>query len=111
MPLILTFLILGLVVYRVTRFIILDDLIEGTRDRVLNGLLAGRSEDELGSLPLWRRKLYTLLNCPFCVSIYVAAGVVLAHRWIVEPLPAPVWWWLGTATVALVVYTYIDSEE
>lgn len=111
MPLTLLFVVHAFVVYRVTRFVILDDVIEELRDRVLNKLLDGLEEDQLRLLPLWRRKLYTLLNCPFCVSIYVAAGVTLAHRWVVEPLPVPVWWWVAIAAASLVAYAYIDSDD
>ena len=119
----LTFVILSFVVYRVTRFIVLDSLIERVRERFYLWLLSPldpmetsevidvHQDEPLRKLPTWRRKLYQLFSCPFCISVWVAAGAVALHVWLVEPLPYPVWYWLGIATGGLLVYRVIDAEE
>jgi hypothetical protein len=101
--LLILIVILGLVTYRVSRFIILDTLIEGWRD-VFHSWLLSKPK-------LWRVKLEELLGCPFCVSIWVSAGACLLTRWLVGSFAMPVWVWLGAATVALVVWEIIDAEE
>lgn len=93
--------LLGLVVYRVTRFAILDSLIEAPRDRVHAWLL---TRDKAG----WR-KLQELLACPFCLTIWIAAGAVAITDGFTS-VPLPVWVWLGSATVALLVWAQIDTE-
>ena len=103
MPQLLTLVIvLGLVTYRVSRFIVLDTLIEGWRD-VFHSWLLRKPK-------LWRVKLEELLGCPFCVSIWVSAGAVALTDWQTS-VPLPVWVWLGAAVVALVVWEYIDSKD
>lgn len=97
-------IILGLVTYRVSRFLVLDTLIDEIRDRVI-GWLEPR-QHRLG----WR-KLLDLLGCPYCITVWVAAGAVAAHHFIVDPVPMPVWTWLGVATVSLAVWAVIDNEE
>lgn len=62
--------ILGLCSFRVTRFIVDDTLWAGTRDRFLAWL------DRPKVLPLWRYKLLQLLECYWCVGVWVSAVVV-----------------------------------
>lgn len=103
-------LILGLVTYRVARFIVLDTLIDGTRDKVLDTLEKkhGRAGDSKKALLY--SKLTDLLGCPFCITIWVSAGACLATRIFVGSFPMPVWVWLATAATALIPWNYIDSE-
>lgn len=93
--------VLGLVVYRVTRFIGLDTLIERTRERVIDRLESKRR--------LWREKLAELITCPFCATIWVSAGATAAYHF--DLLPDFVWWWLAAATIALIIWAIIDSED
>lgn len=117
-------LVLGLVTYRVTRFIILDSLIENVRARAFEWLLSPlepaqretvmelHEDAPLQELSMWRRKLYQLLSCPFCISVWVGAGAVFLTDWLTAfDVRLPVWTWLATSTVALVVYAYIDAED
>lgn len=94
--------LLGLVTYRVGRFIVLDDLIVGIRDRVETVL------ERNAHVLVWR-KLHQLIGCAFCVTIWVSAGATLVTDAITE-VPMPVWVWLGAATVAVVVWNQLDSE-
>jgi hypothetical protein len=95
--------ILGAVTYRVGRFIVLDTMIEGTRDKVI-GWFEARSDK------LLYRKIVELFGCPFCITVWVAAGAVFTTRLFVGSTPMPVWVWLATATTALVFWRVVDSE-
>lgn len=96
--------ILGAVTYRVARFIVLDTLIDGTRDKA-QGWLEARI-DKLA----WR-KLLELSGCPWCITVWVAGAATLATRIFVGSFPMPVWVWLGAATWGLVFWKIIDSED
>ena len=95
--------ILGAVVYRISRFLVLDTLIDGTRDKV-QGWLEARIDNIV-----WR-KLLELSGCPWCVTIWIAAGATATTRMFVGSFPMPVWVWLGAATWALMFWRAIDPE-
>lgn len=112
----LTFVILIGVVWRVTRFIIKDDLIGGTRDKTLEWLQSrpgpGEPSYEDGKLRnLVQFKLWLLLTCPWCVGIYVSAATLLAYRIWIDDVPMPIFMWLAIAGFALVPYNYLDGED
>lgn len=80
--------------YRLTKLVVDDALTEGLRERIIDNSRAGMDE-----LAVTRRyghdvaqaggPVAYLVGCPWCASIWVAAGVVLARRAL--PLPwAPV---------------------
>lgn len=96
----LTLLLLSLVTYRITRFLIDDTLIDNQRIWV-HQLLVGKSSK-------FRYKLYELVTCKFCLSIWVAA-VVTACTDAVGSVPMPVWMWLGSAAGALVVWQVAEQ--
>ena len=109
------------VVYRVSRFIVLDTMIEGTRDRFTAWLqtwpdnegrrrVINKDETPWLLIPLWRRKIVELVSCPWCVTVWVGGIVTLLTHFIVEPVPAPVWWWLAISSLALVIWAITDSE-
>lgn len=98
----------ALVTARVTRFITKDDLIMGTREKVLNALSQPR-ESKLRFLI--EEKLWYLVSCVWCVSIYVSAGSLLLSRLLwVDSVPAPVWSWLAVGMLAVVVLQFTDGD-
>jgi hypothetical protein len=112
----LTFIVLIGVVWRVTRFITKDDLIEGTRKKVLAWLEKWKAPDD----PDYRKglttdllafKAWTLLTCPWCVSIYISAATLVAYRIFVDDVPMPIFMWLAIAGFSLVPYNYLDGED
>lgn len=113
----LTFIILVGVVWRVTRFVVKDDLIGGTRTKVQERLEShpGPGEpgyDENKARNLVAFKLWLLLTCPWCVAIYVSAGtLVLTRIFVLDSIPMPVWTWLALAGFSLVPYNYLDGED
>jgi hypothetical protein len=110
--------VLSGVVYRVGRFVVLDTLIEELRWATLNRLASIRTDEgerivleehELGRLPLWRKKLYDLLSCPYCITGWVSAGAVaLATVWV--PVPLPWFTWLAVWAGGLIIWDIVDSE-
>lgn len=104
MSYIVLLIVLSLMVYRVSRFIVLDTLIDGTRSKVEDWLMAHRSK-------LLFRKLYELMGCPYCVTIWVALGAVLVSYFFVDSIPLPLYTWLAVSSGALVCWAIIDSDE
>lgn len=101
-------IVLGLVTYRIGRFILLDSMIDGTRDRVYTWL---NSVDKPSNFKLW---VLDLMTCVYCLTIWIAAGAVtywsllIRDEWLGWSWPVV---WLATATVALVPWAYIDSKD
>lgn len=97
-----------LVTWRVSRFIIADDLIKGTRKRVmtwLNQPRESRWKDFLAD------KAFDLLTCPWCVGIYVSAGfLVLTRIFVVDSIPMPIWMWLAIAGASILPYQFADGD-
>ena len=125
MTLDLTFVILlvmwSFASYRLGRFIALDALIKGTREKITDKLttveVAGGeavSVDEHSAwwdtIPLWKRKIVDLIGCPFCVTAYTTAGVIVGTRPFIDGVPLPVLTWLACWTGALLCWARIDSE-
>jgi hypothetical protein len=102
MSLLVALIVWSAVTYRISRFVIMDTIWEGTRDRLVDRL---EQSDRL--LP---RKTIDWIGCPYCVTPWVAAGVLATHRVFVGPFPEPVWAWLAVATGALVFWAITDSE-
>jgi hypothetical protein len=88
-----------LAAYRLTRLVVADTITEPLRERVVGwayrradrgdenawtNLLGGRVETswlDHASADEDPPKLATLVTCPYCAGVWVAAGVVLARRW------------------------------
>jgi hypothetical protein len=109
--------------YTVARVWILDSLFEEIREGIVDRLTTGDTgygetrpihNHEIAwlSLPLWKRKLSTLLTCPHCLTAWMGAAVLGLTEWLVAgvSIPAPVLFWLGTWTGALVFWAIIDHE-
>jgi hypothetical protein len=104
----LLIIVWSLVVYRVARFVILDELIAEPRDWVMDRLERAKP-DRL--VPAWKQKLAILLGCPYCVTPWIAAATLVAHRLFVGSFAIPVWCWLAVAAGAVIVYRYVDTED
>lgn len=94
----------GLVIYRVCRFLILDTLIEEPRKRVHRWLV-----DRPGRAMKLREKLQELLECPFCMGIWVSAATVAVADAFTS-VPLPVYTWLATASIALLAWRIIEDK-
>jgi hypothetical protein len=99
------YLILSAAIYRVARFMILDELIEETRDK-LHAVLT----EHPNRLTI---KLQILMLCPFCLTIWVS-GAVLGYWFTLGERGT---WWafpvylLAGSTGSLVFWHYIDAED
>lgn len=103
----LTFIILVGVTWRVTRFLVDDDLIGGTRDRLKEWL----DRPRVGWRNTLAEKGWFLVTCPWCVGVYVSAGVLLGARlFALHSIPMPVYTWLAVAGFAMVPYNYLDGK-
>lgn len=99
------FVILSAAIYRIARFLILDELIEEWRDA-----LYGKLAEHPSKLTI---KLQILMLCPFCLTIWVSGGVMAYWYLLGETSTAwalPVYVVAGS-TGALVLWHYIDAED
>lgn len=97
-----------LVTWRVSRFIGKDDLIMGTRQRILGWLDQPRESKVRNQLA---DKAWYLITCPWCLSIWVSAGTLFASRlfWV-DSIPAPIWTWLGVGALSLIPFQFTDGD-
>ena len=95
-------ILLSLVAYRVTRFVVKDTIIEGTRIWLHTFILGNKKPK------LWREKLQELISCPFCISVWIsAATVAVADHYVSVPLP--VFQWLAVAAGTLVIWRIVEE--
>lgn len=116
MPLALLFVIHCLAVYRAARFVISDELVDGWRDRIKRVL---SSPDGPGLEPgerfrdnpseFIKDKLWSLIQCPYCTSGWIAGGVVLVHLLWLDGLPLPFWWWGGIWGGSLIAWKIVED--
>lgn len=105
------FLVLSFVVFRLTRFLMHDTLIERQRMWLLIRI-AGRKPkvraDGSRYQAAWRAKLMELASCPWCVSLHVAwITVLVADQWASIPLP---WmYWVAIGGASLVIWDRVDG--
>lgn len=90
------------VTHRVTRFLILDGLLEEPRQTFHSWLARHPGRFTI--------KVQELMICPWCVSIWVSGGWVLLTQ-IFTSVPLPVWVWLGNSTGCLVFWRILDNED
>ena len=109
--------------YSIGRVIVLDDIFAEIRDGIIDRLTMAEfpdgerrpivrsvdGETMWRTLPLWRQKLATLLTCPHCVTAWVGAASVAVLD-VFESVPVPVYFWLATWSIALVLWAVVDSE-
>lgn len=110
MPELLTFVVLSAATYRIARFLVLDSLIDGTRDQVYQKLMVLPPGE---TIPLWRSKLADLMTCSYCATVWIAAAVTLFYSLVIADW---IGWafllvWPAVAAGSLVFWAYIDNEE
>ena len=94
------FVLLSFVTYRVTRFLVRDTLIDKQRFK-LHAALLSKSKP-------WRNKLFELIDCPYCLSVWVAgASVLIANQFTAIRLPWMMW--LAVAGGCLTVWQHTDD--
>lgn len=117
MPGLSLIVLLSLVVYRVTRFLIEDSLIEAQRNMVRRFILWGGPKRIIPDSEIpkfgneqrgWRGKLYELTSCRFCLSIWISAGAVALTDWQTS-VPLPVWVWLAAAAGAVMIWRWVEE--
>lgn len=96
-------IVLSATVYRISRFIVLDTMFEGTRAQVF-GRLA------MSERFIWH-KIAELLGCPYCITVWISAASCVAWRIFVGPFEAPVFVWLAVSTGSLLFWRAIDSDD
>lgn len=99
---IILLILMSLVTYRITRFVIDDTLIDLFRERLHMRLL--------GKPGWWRDKAYELTTCPYCLSVHVAwMTVLITMIWVSVPLP--VLMWLAVSGGAMVVWRTVEVDD
>jgi hypothetical protein len=114
---------------RTTRFITADDLWKELRVAIVQRLqhpaIAAHRDrnpqtDEVEFKS--RREMYLhmkaaeLLTCPWCVSVYLSAAILIVSRqaeihfgWGVDSIPLPVWTWLALSMAATLLIEFTDG--
>ena len=110
------FVLLAFTIFRVTRFVTSDDLIQEPRDAVWSWLMLhgmpDPPENRGWSAPLWRRKLSTLIECAWCASIWVSGLTVIVLLWVVDyDIPLPLFWWPALSGAAVILQEFTDGEK
>jgi len=96
-------IIMSAVTYRLVRFIVIDAIFDGPRDKV-HGWLFDRKQP-------WALKVQQGLACNACMSVWMSAFVVwMAILWDVS-VKLPIAQWLACSTGALVFAIIIDPED
>ncbi len=109
MPVWLKVLLVIVTVHRATRLAVADEipLAKAPRDWVIARL------DPPGRRPPWGKfgtSIAYLVDCPWCMSVWVGAAVVWAtSRWV--GLPAPVLVWAAASTVTGLIASWESEHE
>lgn len=111
----LLFFLLSLCVYRITRFISLDSLIEEPRNWAEKKLLAAgfyTQDGEDWPVGFWRRKALQWIRCPYCQSVWVAA---FALFFVARVASYEMTWmylveWTALAGASMIWYRFTDPS-
>ena len=90
-------ILLSLAAYRLTRLVVSDTVWAGRRTKMLRWFAARN----------WG-KAVELFNCPFCMSVWIAGGLVLVTDLTVG-VQNPGLMWPAVAGGALVAWRYIEE--
>lgn len=101
-------IVLSLVTYRVTRFLIEDSLIAAPRFHLKRWISGNEAGIKLFNTPKWRAKLIELSECPYCISVWVALAATLISS-AAASVPQPVWVWLATCGGTMMVWTFVEE--
>ena len=110
------YIILSAVVYRVSRFIIMDtgfmDWLTGRVDEGGERITVDKHDDPVSwrQLNFVKRKTAELMGCPWCVTVWIAAAVVLLTWLFSDDLPMPWFYWPALSAGGLVFWAIIDHE-
>lgn len=105
----LLFLFLGFIVFRVTRFLLKDSLIEKQRIWTLKKVAKVTADaDGNPTVAAWRMKILQLLQCTWCLSVWVALFTELAvWHWCSIRLPAL--YFIALSGVSLVITDMVED--
>lgn len=106
MQLIPPIIVLSLVAYRITRFLLEDSLIDAQRWWVQKKIAGGVATHD--ATPKWRLKLLDLTECPYCASVWVSAAAT-GYAMIWWTAPQPVLTWLGTCAGCMIVWRVVEK--
>jgi hypothetical protein len=95
--------IMSAIVYRLTRFVVIDAIFDGPRAAVHDWLLDRKKP--------WALKVHEGLECNACMSVWFSAAVVAGVDIYGVSVPLPAITWLACATGALVFAIIIDPED
>jgi len=102
--------VLSPIVYRVTRFLIEDTLIDTPRMWLRKRIVGNVVGVAVSNTKPWRAKLIELSECPYCLSVWVCGATVLAATFVwPRQVPLPFWVWLGTCGGTMVVWRIVES--
>lgn len=109
---------------RIARLVYKDSIFDAPREALVNWLedeyKVGAVDSEGVAVPgtitrrrfAWLRvKLAYLITCPYCVTAYTTAPVLVAWRIWVGPFAVPVLWWFAVWMLAVVVLEYTDGDD
>lgn len=99
-------IVLGLAVAQATRLWRDDSITEPIRDRLIGWLDPGR--DPVGFGEALREKLVELLECPWCLSGWLALGAVVIADNFGQSIPLPGVVWFAVWRVAVLAYWLVE---
>lgn len=103
-----TFLIAGLACYRLTRFIVADKIFDFPRAHV-NHFLTTRNRRPFKGIGNW---LAGLINCGYCSSVWIAAGLTWAIDVPLErSVPLPALWSLALGAFAVGYWNVTEPDD
>lgn len=96
MPTWLLYVLTVLACWRATRLVTID---EWPPAAWLREKVGGRKPDGWADY---------LIHCPYCVSVWMAAGITLTLD-LITGIPAPVLWWAATAGASALIQEALDA--
>lgn len=96
-------IVLSFAVYRVTRFIVSDTLFEGSRLKLILWLRERES--------MVAGKLIDLIECCYCVSVWVATATVVLADLFGMSVPEPFWVWLAICGGSMAIWNWTERDE